>query len=85
MTNTPQVENAGLPLAQPTVDIEWAAVRSRRDQLLRNTDFTQLPDYPATDVQRAEVTAYRKALRDITQQSVPPAQLKWPTLPAFVK
>ncbi|UCZ87116.1 phage tail assembly chaperone [Pseudomonas sp. L5B5] len=85
MTDTPQVENAGLPLAQPTVDIEWAAVRSRRDQLLRSTDFTQLPDYPATDAQRAEVTAYRKALRDITQQAAPPGQLKWPALPAFVK
>jgi hypothetical protein len=78
--NTPE-----LPLAVPTREIEWAAVRTRRDQLLRQTDFTQLPDYPATDAQRAQVKAYRQALRDIPEQIEDPSKLVWPVLPAFVK
>ncbi|NUT85322.1 hypothetical protein HNO91_02750 [Pseudomonas corrugata] len=78
--NTPE-----LPLAVPTQEIEWAAIRTRRDQLLRQTDFTQLPDYPATDAQRAQVKAYRQALRDIPEQIEDPSKLVWPVLPAFVK
>ncbi|AOE64206.1 phage tail assembly chaperone [Pseudomonas corrugata] len=78
--NTPE-----LPLAVPTREIEWAAIRTRRDQLLRQTDFTQLPDYPATDAQRAQVKAYRQALRDIPEQIEDPSKLVWPVLPAFVK
>lgn len=78
--NTPE-----LPLAVPTREIEWAAIRTRRDQLLRQTDFTQLPDYPATDAQRTQVKTYRQALRDIPEQIEDPAKLVWPVLPAFVK
>lgn len=76
---------AELPLAVPTREIEWAAIRTRRDQLLRLTDFTQLPDYPATDAQRAQVKAYRQALRDIPEQIEDPSKLVWPVLPTFVK
>ncbi|AZD00439.1 tail fiber assembly protein [Pseudomonas chlororaphis] len=74
-----------LPLALPTPEIEWAAIRTRRDQLLQATDFTQLADYPVTEAQRAEVAAYRKALRDIPQQEKDPTKLVWPELPDFVK
>jgi len=78
--NTPE-----LPLAVPTREIEWAAIRTRRDQLLQLTDFTQLPDYPATDAQRAQVKVYRQALRDIPEQIEDPSKLVWPVLPTFVK
>jgi len=78
--NTPE-----LPLAVPTREIEWAAIRTRRDQLLRLTDFTQLPDYPATDAQRDQVKAYRQVLRDIPEQIEDPSKLVWPVLPTFVK
>lgn len=81
------VENQSAPIALPMVgpEFEWAAIRTRRDQLLRATDFTQLPDFPATDAQRAAVAAYRKALRDIPEQVEKPSELVWPVLPAFVK
>lgn len=81
------VENQNPPIALPLVgaEFEWAAIRTRRDQLLRATDFTQLPDFPATDEQRAEVAAYRKALRDIPEQGEEPSKVVWPVLPAFVK
>jgi len=74
-----------IPLAVPTLEIEMAAIRSRRNQLLRESDFTQLPDYPATDTQRAEVKAYRQALRDIPEEIDDPSRLVWPVMPAFIK
>ena len=85
MSDTFENNSAGFPLAMPTPDVEWAAVRTRRDQLLRATDFTQLPDYPVTAAQLAQVTAYRKALRDIPDMAEHPDELVWPELPPFVK
>ncbi|MGF6672136.1 tail fiber assembly protein [Pseudomonas monsensis] len=79
------VSGQEIPAPMVIAEFEWAAVRNRRDQLLRATDFTQLPDFPATDEQRAEVTAYRKALRDIPEQGAKPSEVVWPVLPAFVK
>ncbi|MDA3279895.1 phage tail assembly chaperone (plasmid) [Pseudomonas aeruginosa] len=72
-------------MAAAAPEFEWAAIRGRRNQLLRASDFTQLPDFPATDEQRAEVAAYRKALRDIPEQGDEPSKVVWPVLPAFVK
>ncbi|AJO81650.1 hypothetical protein TO66_06125 [Pseudomonas sp. MRSN 12121] len=71
-------------MAQPTPETEWAAIRTRRDQLLQASDFTQLVDYPITDAQRAEVAAYRKALRDLPEREKEPSKLVWPERPAFV-
>lgn len=85
MSDIAEDNNTEFTLAVPLPDIEWAAVRTRRDQLLRATDFTQLPDYPATAVQLAQVTAYRKALRDIPETVEHPDQLEWPEPPTFLK
>lgn len=85
MSETSNAESPSVGIAVPTPEIEWAAVRARRDQLLRSTDFTQLPDYPAADAQRTEVAAYRKALRDIPEQASEPSKLVWPELPTFLK
>jgi hypothetical protein len=85
MSDTPVNSSTEFPLAVPMPEIEWAAVRTRRDQLLRATDFTQLPDYPATAAQLVQVTAYRKALRDIPEMAEHPSELVWPELPTFVK
>ena len=43
-----------------------AANREYRNQLLSSTDWTQLPDAPLTDAQKAAYGAYRQALRDLT-------------------
>ncbi len=85
MTDISNNENSSTTLATLMPSVEWAAIRARRDQLLRNTDFTQLLDYPASDSQRVEAADYRKALRDIPEQFSDPSQLVWPLLPAFLK
>lgn len=56
---------------------QWTEVRARRNQLLGECDWTQLPDAP---VNAAPWAAYRQELRDITQQA-DPFNLVWPTQP----
>ena len=53
-------------------------VRQERDQLIAKTDWWALPDRTMT----AEQTAYRQALRDITDQSGFPDNITWPTKPS---
>lgn len=53
--------------------------RIDRDELLAQTDWTQLPDVP--DTTRTKYQAYRQALRDVPQQSGFPTDIDWPTKP----
>ncbi len=55
-------------------------IREQRDQKLRATDWTQLPDVPAAT--RAAYLAYRQALRDLTEQPGFPRKVEWPVAPA---
>lgn len=52
--------------------------RSRRDQRLASTDWTQVQDSP---VDREAWAQYRQALRDIPQQPGFPWTVDWPTSP----
>ena len=56
----------------------WATVRAERDAMLRASDWTQLPDIPAST--RAAWAIYRQALRDITEQT-DPFNINWPVQP----
>lgn len=56
-----------------------ADIRSQRNKLLRDTDWSQLPDVP--DELKAGYQAYRQALRDLPQQEGFPAVITWPTAP----
>lgn len=42
--------------------------RKIRNSLLRNSDFTQLPDVPLTDEQKEEWRIYRQELRDFFEE-----------------
>ena len=56
-------ESWGLMVNEERLDV----VRSIRNTLLSQSDWTQLPDSPLTEVKRAEWATYRQALRDITE------------------
>ena len=43
-------------------------IRQKRNRLLAESDWTQLPDAPLSDKQKEVWRAYRKALRDMPQQ-----------------
>jgi len=60
-----------------TAPVTEGEIRSKRDALIAETDWWALPDRTMT----AEQTAYRQALRDITDQAGFPTNITWPTKP----
>lgn len=56
-------------------------IRDIRDVLLKECDFTVLPDSPFTDEKRAEWIAYRQTLRDIPLQNGFPFDVVFPNKP----
>lgn len=55
-------------------------VKRKRNQLLQQSDWTQLPDVPL--VTKNAWATYRQALRDITEQPGYPLEVAWPVAPA---
>lgn len=68
-----------VPPPPPTTEELIQYARTQRDQLLAESDWTQLPDVPAAIKEAWAV--YRQALRDIPQQPGFPADIVWPTRP----
>ena len=66
-------------LAQRTAT-QWQVVRTQRNQMLKDTDWTQVADAP---VDKAAWATYRQALRDITTQA-DPFKITWPKHPGQV-
>ena len=54
------------PIPAPTQDELKAQVRAVRDAYLQATDYTQLPDAPFTEIEKAQYADYRQYLRDYT-------------------
>lgn len=61
-----------------------AIARTQRNALLFSSDWTQLPDAPLTAEQKADWTAYRQALRNITASPDFPENIVWPIAPNAV-
>jgi hypothetical protein len=47
-------------------EMELARIRSERNFLLRNSDWTQIPNNPLTQEKQQEWALYRQKLRDVT-------------------
>jgi hypothetical protein len=60
-----------------------AANRDTRNQLLSDSDWTQMPDSPLTDEAKALWVTYRTSLRDLTAHENWPnlEDADWPTKP----
>lgn len=68
-------------ILQQTWGVRMELLRSRRNALLRDSDWTQTEDSP---VDKAAWAAYREALRDLpstVQQNQDPMQATFPTAP----
>ncbi len=66
----------------------FVRLRSERDKRISATDYLMTTDYPLTDEQRALVTAYRQALRDLPSLDGAPwdgggDDTPWPVLKSF--
>ena len=66
------------PITYTTEQLATLA-RQRRDVLLKESDFSQLPDIPEST--RLLWMPYRQALRDVPQQSSFPSTIVWPEQP----
>jgi len=62
---------------QSRIDTQWQVIRTQRNQMLKDSDWTQLADAP---VDQAVWATYRQALRDITTQK-DPFKITWPKDP----
>ena len=80
------IKNGDLDVAdyvEPTVDVEDLAtkIRMQRNNLLKQTDYLMMSDYPIESDRLAKVKIYRQALRDIPEQSGFPRTITWPDKP----
>lgn len=67
------------PEPKSDAELRDREARARRAKLLRETDWTQLPDVPQAT---REIWAdYRQALRDLTTQKTWPTKIRWPKVP----
>lgn len=72
----------GYPKGELKTDEECAAeARKNRNQLIAETDYMAMPDYPLDNEKKAAVLAYRQALRDVPEQAGFPRQIDWPVKP----
>ena len=72
------------PVVEITKDQIYVAVRAKRDYLLQDSDWTQMPDSPLSVEQKATWAEYRQDLRDITvtyPDVKDPNEVVWPTKP----
>ena len=86
LNGTTPIPVADIEAQFPIVEFDMAMedLRSKRNKLLADTDYTVLQDSTYTDEQVAEWVIYRQALRDITNGITTVEQannVTWPTKP----
>lgn len=72
------------PDPEPTDEQKAEKIRVHRDNLIAQSDFYMMSDYPSTEEGLIEVKAYRQTLRDITKQETFPDSVTWPDTPAVL-
>ena len=66
------------------LDAEWSQIRTERDRLLTESDWTQANDTPLTDANVAKWKTYRTSLRDLPSDQSSKTKysdITWPTKP----
>ncbi len=72
VVDTPKEEKNIVEKTKAQLETE---ARNKRNRLLSESDYTQLPDFPGN---KEDATLYRKLLRDITNQKGFPKNIDWP-------
>lgn len=60
---------------------EFNRVRSERNELLAQSDWTQMPDSPLTSAKKQEWAQYRQQLRDFMETVTDPSTVQFPQKP----
>lgn len=63
--------------AELVTENSWTNLRTKRNQLIAETDYLALSDVTLTD----EMSTYRQTLRDLPANTSDPANPVWPTKP----
>jgi len=70
----------------PSDDVLYTALRGQRDNLLSESDWTQVGDLVSsgamTSDKLAEWKTYRQSLRDLPANTPDPSSISWPTKPS---
>lgn len=69
------------PSQPPKYDEVVGVIGAKRQELLYQSDWTQIPNNPLTAEQQQAWAVYRQELRDITMQPGYPFNVVWPTPP----
>ena len=72
------LENGELVLKPRQNNIPWEIVRQKRNNLLSQSDYTQMTDWPGDKKAWSE---YRQQLRDIPQKFTNTNDIVWPKAP----
>jgi hypothetical protein len=72
------LSGSNLVLQDRVVIITWEQIRSRRNNLLALSDYTQMADWPGD---KEAWATYRQALRDLPQTYTNAADVVWPSKP----
>lgn len=80
VTEYQKVRNKTQEEIEKEIESMWISIRQTRNQLLFQSDWTQLPDSPLSVEKQTEWQSYRQQLRDVTIQ-VDPFNIQWPTEP----
>ena len=68
-------------LSQKT-EAAWTSLRAQRNQLLKDSDWTQGNDSPLSTESKSAWAAYRAALRDLPNVTSDPTSPVWPSVPS---
>lgn len=68
---------------QELINQKWINIRSRRNIELQESDWTQIPDSPLSELKKEEWKQYRQSLRDITNFDNPD-HVVWPEKPSSI-
>ncbi len=60
---------------------KWTLIRQKRNRLLAECDWTQVPDAPLDEKRREAWQQYRQALREIPQRFERADDVAWPECP----
>lgn len=69
---------------EPDDSMVAKAIRDKRDNLISETDYYLMPDYPLNPQNLEELKVYRQALRDVPEQEGFPRDVRWPDVPKFL-
>lgn len=69
---------------EPDDSMVAEAIRNKRNNLIGETDYYLMPDYPSNPQNLEELKVYRQALRDVPKQEGFPRDVHWPDVPKFL-